>query len=66
MEICFGTGRKHCGNWRKCWLPALSPFPKMFSKAFLFRVNKSRDRVVEGFESTVTSSTSANQITKNS
>ena len=23
--------RKHCGKRRKCWLPAFSPFPKMFS-----------------------------------
>ena len=27
-------GRKHCGKRRKCWLPAFSPFPTMFSKAF--------------------------------
>ena len=26
--------RKHCGKKRKCWLPAFSPFPTMFSKAF--------------------------------
>ena len=30
--ICFGLGRKHCGKGRKCWLPAFSPFPTMFSK----------------------------------
>ena len=29
----FGKGRKHCGKRRKCWLPAFSPFPTMFSKA---------------------------------
>ena len=23
--------RKHCGKRRKCWLPAFSPFPTMFS-----------------------------------
>ena len=22
---------KHCGKRRKCWLPAFSPFPSMFS-----------------------------------
>ena len=26
--------RKHCGKRRKCWLPAFSPFPTMFSKGF--------------------------------
>ena len=24
--------RKHCGKRRKCWLPAFSLFPTMFSK----------------------------------
>ena len=37
---------KHCGKRRKCWLPAFSPFPTMFSKGFLYRVVKSRDIVV--------------------
>ena len=23
--------RKHCGKRRKCWIPAFSPFPAMFS-----------------------------------
>ena len=32
LEICLGNGRKHCGKRRKCWLPAFSPFPTMFSK----------------------------------
>ena len=27
-ERAFG---KHCGKRRKCWLPAFSPFPTMFS-----------------------------------
>ena len=40
-------GRKHCGKRRKCWLPAFSPFPTMFSKGFFFRVLKSPDRVVK-------------------
>ena len=30
--------RKHCGKRRKCWLPALSLFPTMFSKGFFFKV----------------------------
>ena len=29
--------RKHCGKRRKCWLPALSPFPTMFSKRLLIQ-----------------------------
>ena len=39
--------RKHCGKRRKCWLPAFSPFPTMFSKDFIYRVVKSRDCMVE-------------------
>ena len=44
-EILFGMGGKHCGKRRKCWLPAFSPFPTMFSKAFFSRGVKSRDCV---------------------
>ena len=40
-------GEKHCEKRRKCWLPAFSPFPTMFSKGFLYRVVKSRDCVVK-------------------
>ena len=32
-EIPFGKVRKHCGKRRKCWLPAFSPFPTLFSNA---------------------------------
>ena len=35
------------GKRRKCWLPVFSQFPTMFSKAFFFRVVKSRDCVVK-------------------
>ena len=42
-EICLCKGGKHCGKRRKCWLPACSPCPTMFSKAFIFRVVKSGD-----------------------
>ena len=38
---------KHCGKKRKCWLPAFSPFPTMFSKGFFFRVIKSWDCLVK-------------------
>ena len=47
-KILFGIGRKHCGKRRKCWLPAFSPFPTMFSKGFFFRVIKSRDCLGQG------------------
>ena len=30
--------RKHCGKRRKCWLPAFSLFPTMFSKDYILRV----------------------------
>ena len=39
--------RKQFGKRRKCWLPAFSPFPTMFSKDFFLRVVKSRDCVVK-------------------
>ena len=44
IEICFGKGRKHCWKRRKCWLPAFSPFPTMFSKGIFLRVVKSRNK----------------------
>ena len=37
IEICCWMGRKHFGKRRKCWLPAFSPFPKMFSNAVFFK-----------------------------
>ena len=48
IEMFFGKCRKHCGKRRKCWLPAFSPFPTMFSKGFVHRVFKSQDCVVKG------------------
>ena len=41
--ILFGKGRKHCGKRRKCWLPAFSPFPTMFSKGIFLKAVKSRN-----------------------
>ena len=35
------------GKGKKCWLPAFSPFPTMFSRAFFFRVVKTQDCVVK-------------------
>ena len=43
IEICLGEGRKICEKRRKCWLPAFSPFPTMFSKSFFHRGVISRD-----------------------
>ena len=39
--------RKHCEKRRKCWLPAFSLSPTMFSQGFFFKVIKSRDLVVK-------------------
>ena len=37
IKISSRESRKQCGKRRKCWLPAFSPFPTMFSKVFLIR-----------------------------
>ena len=42
----FDRVKKNCGKRKKCWLPAFSPFPTVFSKSFSFRVVKSPDREV--------------------
>ena len=47
VEICIEKGRKQCGKRRKCWLPAFSPFPTMFSKGFFLRAVKCCDCVVK-------------------
>ena len=49
LIIYFGKGRKHCGERRKCWLPAFSPLPTMFSKGFFSRVIISHDCVRKGY-----------------
>ena len=48
IEMCVAMGRKHFGKRRKCWLPAFSPFPYMFSKGSFLRVIKKWDCVVKG------------------
>ena len=48
IDICFGKGRKQCGKWRKCRLPAFSPFPTMFSKACFTTALKTRDCLGKG------------------
>ena len=47
-DFCLCKGRKYCWKKRKCWLPAFSSFPTMFSEGFLLKVIKSRDYVVKG------------------
>ena len=49
FEIRFWKGRKHCWKRTKCWLPAFSPFFTKFSKAFFFRLVRSRDCVVKSW-----------------
>ena len=46
-ELLIRMGRKHCGERRKCWSPAFSPFHTVFSKAFFCRVVKSMNSVVK-------------------
>ena len=41
-KFCFWKRRKHCKKIRKCWFPAFSSFPTVFSKGFLNRVVNSR------------------------
>ena len=46
-KLKFVLGRvENCGKRRKCWLPAFSPFPTVFSKGFFLWGIKSRDCVV--------------------
>ena len=64
MIFVFDGVENIVGKRRKCWLPAFSPFPTMFSKVFLFSVVKGRDCmgivvvvvvvVVLGFNATLT------------
>ena len=46
-KLKFVLGRKHCRKRRKCWLPAFSLFPTMFSKGFFPNVVKSQDNEVK-------------------
>ena len=34
IKVVFHRIEKHCGKRRKCWLPAFSSFPTMFSEGF--------------------------------
>ena len=37
VQGCYGTSIKYCGKRRKCWSPAFSAIPTMFSKAVFCR-----------------------------
>ena len=47
LKFVLEMVEKHHGKRRKCWLPAFSPFPTMFSKGLFPRVVKSWDCVVK-------------------
>ena len=47
IRFVFERVENIVGKRRKCWLPAFSPFPTMFSKGFLPRAIKSLDCVVQ-------------------
>ena len=48
-KLEFALGRvENCGKRIKCWLPAFSPFPTMFSEGLYLKFVKSRDHVVNG------------------
>ena len=47
FKSILGREENIVGKRRKCWLPAFSPFPAMFSEGFFPRVVNSRDCVVE-------------------
>ena len=37
LKFILGKVENIVGKGEKCWLPAFSPFPTMFSKGFYFR-----------------------------
>ena len=47
LKFVLGKSRKQCRKRRKCWLPAFSPFPTMFSRGLFIRVVKSKACVVK-------------------
>ena len=47
FNLNFEKDGKYCGKRRKCWLPAFSLLPTMFTKPFLL----SRDFGIDQFES---------------
>ena len=47
LKFIAGRIENILGKRRKCWSPAFSPFPKMFSKDFFLMVVKNPDCVVK-------------------
>ena len=48
LHFVFVRVENIAGKRRKCWLPAFSPFPTMFSKGFCSIIVKSQDCMVKG------------------
>ena len=46
LKFVLGQVENNIGKGEKCWLPVFSPFPSMFSKAFISKVLESQDCVV--------------------
>ena len=42
MKFILRRAENIVGKGEKCWLPAFSPFPTMFSKGFFLKVVKSQ------------------------
>ena len=49
LKYVLGWVENMVGKRRKCWFPAFSLFPTMFSKGLFLRVVKSRDCVVKSY-----------------
>ena len=49
LKFVLGWVKNIVGIRRKCWFPARSPFPTMFSKGIFLRVVKSWDCVVKSY-----------------
>ena len=45
--IHFGKGKKHCEKRKKCWLPAFSPVPLLFTKGLFSKVIKTMDYMIK-------------------
>ena len=46
IELALSLDRKHCWKRRKCWLPAFSSLPTMFSNGLFLGVIKIHDCLV--------------------
>ena len=50
QTICPSNGRKQFGKRRKCFLPAFSPLPTIFSEALVHRALKRQNCLTKGFK----------------